>query len=91
VRWKPIAPALANCLVDHAAARSTALATDPLLRYRDGRPLTTTRYDHHWERLGDKLFWITAQGISTHGLHHPSRVEHHHRYGTDADLDVIRA
>jgi len=67
VRWQPITPALANCLVDHAAARGTVLPTDALLRFRNGRPITGRRYDHLWKRLGDDLPWVAAQGISSHG------------------------
>jgi hypothetical protein len=83
VRWQPITPALANCLVDHAAARGAVLPTDPLLRFRDGHPLTSRRYDHLWKRLGDHLPWTAAQGISTHWLRHTTLtwVERHHGYG----------
>lgn len=83
VRWQPVTPALANCLVDHATARSAILPADPLLRYRDGHPLTSRRYDHLWKRLGDRLPWIGAQGISTHWLRHTTLtwVERHFGYG----------
>jgi site-specific recombinase XerD len=83
VRWQPITPAMANCLLDHAAARGTVLPTDPLLRYRDGHPLTSRRYDHLWKRLGERLPWVAAQGISTHWLRHTTLtwVERHHGYG----------
>jgi hypothetical protein len=47
VRGQPITPALANCLANHAAARSAILPTDPLPRYRDGLPTTAER-GHHW-------------------------------------------
>jgi integrase len=83
VRWQPITPALTNCLTDHAAARGAVLPTDPLLRYRDGRPLTSRRYDHLWKRLGERLPWVTTQGISTHWLRHTTLtwVERHFNYG----------
>ncbi|APU21381.1 tyrosine-type recombinase/integrase [Actinoalloteichus sp. GBA129-24] len=83
VRWQPITPALANCLVDHATARGAVLATDPLLRFRDGRPLTSRRYDHLWRRLGERLPWVATQGISTHWLRHTTLtwVERHFGYG----------
>jgi integrase len=64
-RWQPISPPLTNCLLEHAAARGAILPTDPLLRYRNGRPLTTRRYDHLWTRLGQRLPWVAAHGIST--------------------------
>lgn len=82
VRWQPITPNLAACLADHAAARGVALPTDPLLRYRNGRPLTRRRYENLWERLGDRLPWVAAQGISTHWLRHTTLtwIERHHGY-----------
>jgi integrase len=52
VRWQPISPALAASLTDHATARGALLPTDQVLRYRDGRALTSRRYDHLWHRLG---------------------------------------
>ncbi|RJQ84684.1 tyrosine-type recombinase/integrase [Amycolatopsis panacis] len=83
VRWQPVSPALALSLADHAAARGTTLHTDQLLRYHNGRPLTTRRYDHLWYRLGQELPWIAAQGISTHWLRHTTLtwVERHFGYG----------
>ena len=74
---------MANCLVDHAAARGVVLSADRLLRYRDGRPLTSRRYDHLWKRLGERLPWVAAQGISTHWLRHTTLtwVERHFGYG----------
>jgi integrase len=83
VRWQPITPAIANCLVDHAAARAPSLPTNPLLRYHDGHPLTSRRYDHLWKRLGDRLPWVADQGISTHWLRHTTLtwVERHFGYG----------
>lgn len=81
VRWLPITPALANCLVDHATARRAVLPTDPLLRLRDGRPLTTRRYDHLWKRLGEQLPWVAAQRISTHRLCHTTLTWVERRFG----------
>jgi integrase len=83
VRWQPVSPPLAAALADHAACRGTVLRTDRLLRYRDGRPLTSRRYDHLWKRLGQQLPWVAAQGISTHWLRHTSLtwVERHYGYG----------
>jgi len=83
VRWQPISPALAASLTDHAAYRGAVLPTDQLLRYRDGRALTSRRYDHLWTRLGKQLPWVAAQGISTHSLRHTTLtwVERHYGYG----------
>jgi site-specific recombinase XerD len=61
-RWQPVSPSLASCLVEHAAARGA----DQLFRYRNGRPITSRRYDHLWRRLGQQLPWVSAQGVSTH-------------------------
>jgi integrase len=79
VRWQPITPNLAASLVDHAAVRGAVLPTDRILRYRNGRPLTTRGYDTLWKRLP----WIAAQGISTHWLRHTTLtwVERHFGYG----------
>ena len=78
VRWQPISPPLAAALADHAIAPD-----DRLLRYRDGRALTSRRYDHLWKQLGDRLPWLAAQGISTHWLRHTTLnwVERHYGYG----------
>jgi integrase len=54
-----------------------------LLRYRDGRPLTSRRYDHLWKRVGGRLPWVAAQGVSTHWLRHTTLtwVERNFGYG----------
>jgi integrase len=61
----------------------TLQPTDGLLRYRDGRPLTSRRYDHLWRRVGERLPWVAVQGISTHWLRHTTLtwVERHFGYG----------
>ncbi|HWS37639.1 MAG TPA: site-specific integrase, partial [Actinoplanes sp.] len=83
LRWQPITLDLAAHLVDHADHRGAATPTDQLLRYRDGRPLTPRRYDHLWKRIGDRLPWVAAQGISTHWLRHTTLtwVERNFGYG----------
>ena len=40
------------------------------LRYADGRPITSRRYDHLWCRIGRHLPWVATQGISTHWIRH---------------------
>jgi hypothetical protein len=57
-------------LAEHAESRGALLPTDHLLRYHAGRALTSRRYDHLWSRLGQRLLWVAAQGISTHWLRH---------------------
>jgi site-specific recombinase XerD len=83
LRWQPISPALAASLADHAVCRGAILPTDRLLRYRNGRALTSRRYDHLWTRLGQHLPWVATQGISTHWLRHTTLtwVERHYGYG----------
>lgn len=46
LRWQTISLDLAAHLVDHADKRGAVTPADQLLRYRDGRPLTSRRYDH---------------------------------------------
>jgi integrase len=69
VRWQPVSPTLMGYLQQHAEQRG-APATGPLLRYLDGRPITTRRYDHLWVRIGRHLPWAATQQISTHWLRH---------------------
>lgn len=47
VRWQPVSSTLMAHLVRHAAHRG-APRGGQLLRYADGRPITTRRYDHLW-------------------------------------------
>ncbi len=83
LRWQPVTPHLAQRLTEHAQVRGAVAPTDALLRYRDGRALTSRRYDHLWHRLGQQLPWVAAQGISTHWLRHTTLtwVERHFGYG----------
>jgi integrase len=82
-RWQPVSLTLAHALAEHARARGALTAGDSLLRYRDGRPLTSRRYDHLWKRIGTQLPWVATQGISTHWLRHTTLtwVERHFGYG----------
>src|SRR6266581_3727509 len=69
VRWQPVSPALMARLVQHGQDRH-APPDGQLLRYRDGRPITSRRYDHLWQRIGQHLPWVAVQQISTHWLRH---------------------
>ena len=51
VRWQPVSPTLMARLAEHARERH-ALPGGQLLRYADGHPITSRRYDHLWTRLG---------------------------------------
>jgi site-specific recombinase XerD len=86
IRWQPASPTLIAALVAHRDKRGTGKPTEQLLRYRDGRPITSRRYDHLWHRLGTHLPWIAAQNISTHWLRHTTLtwVERHYGYGIAA-------
>ena len=59
VRWQPVSPTLMGCLVQHGQDRR-APADGQLLRYADGRPVTSRRYDHLWTRIGRHLPWVDA-------------------------------
>ena len=82
-RGGALALRLADLDADHAAHRGANAPGDALLRYRDGRALTSRRYDHLWKRLGDQLPWVAIHGVSTHWLRHTTLtwVERHHGYG----------
>jgi integrase len=69
-RWQPISLELATHLLHHAHTRGGRHADDPVLRYHGGRPLTGRRYDQLWARIGRRLPWVAAQGITTHWLRH---------------------
>lgn len=82
VRWQPVSPSLMQALLQHRAERGSGQpTTKPLLRYLDATPLTTRRYDHLWKRVGDRLPWVAAQGISTHWLRHTTLTWVERRYG----------
>jgi integrase len=68
-RWQPVSPTLMAHLQHHAEQRH-APATGQLLRYRTGRPITSRRYDHLWQRVGEHLPWVAAQQVSAHWLRH---------------------
>ncbi|MEU3457251.1 site-specific integrase [Micromonospora sp. NPDC006766] len=83
VRWQPISLDLAEHLHERARVRGAVLPTDRLLRYRDGQPISSRRYDNLWKRIGERLPWVAAQGISTHWLRHTTLtwVERNFGYG----------
>ena len=69
VRWQPVSSTLMARLVQHGQDRH-APAGGQLLRYADGRPITSRRYDHLWARIGRQLPWVRTQQISTHWIRH---------------------
>jgi site-specific recombinase XerD len=68
-RWQPVSPTLMAGLARHAEERHSP-PDERLLRYRNGRQITTRRYDDLWVRIGGELPWVRTQGISTHWLRH---------------------
>jgi integrase/recombinase XerC len=69
VRWQPVSPSLMGRLAGHARERH-APPGGQLLRYANGRPITSRRYDHLWTRLGRQLPWVRTQQISSHWIRH---------------------
>ena len=69
VRWQPVSPTLMARLIQHARDRH-APKDGQLLRYANGRPVTSRRYDHLWTRIGSQLPWVRTQQISTHWIRH---------------------
>jgi integrase len=81
VRWQPVSPTLMGRLAGHGRERH-APPDGQLLRYQDGRPITSRRYDHLWSRLGQHLPWVRTQQISIHWIRHttPTWVERNFGY-----------
>jgi integrase/recombinase XerC len=69
VRWQPVSPTLMGRLIDHGRERH-APPDGQLLRYANGRPITSRRYDHLWTRLGRQLPWVRTQQISMPWIRH---------------------
>ena len=83
IRWQPVSPTLMTHLLAHAERRQSSPG-EPLLRYTNGRPITTRRYDHLWTRLGRHLPWVATQQVSTHWLRYTTLtwVERNFSYAT---------
>jgi len=82
VRWQPVSPTLMGRLVQHGQERH-APRDGQLLRYTNGQPITSRRYDHLWARIGGHLPWVATQQISMHWLRHTTLtwVERNFGYG----------
>ncbi|MGC5033386.1 tyrosine-type recombinase/integrase [Micromonospora sp. DT229] len=70
VRWQPISPTLAQHLLLHVEERGDGDRKGELLRYRNGNPITSRRYDHLFQRLGLHLPWVATQQVTAHWLRH---------------------
>lgn len=82
-RFQPVTPSLMLALQDHVASRGGSEITDRVFRYRDGRPVTTRRYDHLWERIGAHLPWVITHNVSTHWIRHTTLtwVDRNYKFG----------
>jgi integrase len=56
-------------LSHHATSRG-APKGGQLLRYTNGKPITTRRYDHLWIRIGKHVPWVATQQVTAHWLRH---------------------
>jgi len=81
VRWQPVSPTLMRHLIALHEERGHGDPEEQLLRYRNGRPITRRRYDYLWNRIGEHLPWVAAQGISTHWLRHTTLTWVERRFG----------
>ncbi|WP_329408246.1 site-specific integrase [Nocardia vinacea] len=79
-RWQPVTPTLMAGLLHHARERG-ASAAEPLLRYRNGRPIQPRRYDYLWRRLRQHLPVVETHGITTHWLRHTTLTWVERNYG----------
>src|SRR5689334_16671650 len=80
VRWQPVSPTLMACLVQHGQDRH-APADGQLLRYANGRPITSRRYDYLWTRIGRHLPWVRTQQISMHWIRHTTLTSVERNFG----------
>nr|WP_030466861.1 site-specific integrase [Lentzea aerocolonigenes] len=80
-RWQPASPTLIAHLIDHGLVRGSADPRGPLLRYRDGRPLSKRRYDGLWARVRRQHEWAARQLVSTHWLRHTTLTFVERRFG----------
>ena len=69
VRWQPVSPTLMARLTEHGQERH-APPGGQLLRYRNGRPISSRRYDGRWARIGRVLPWVRTQQIGMYWIRH---------------------
>jgi integrase/recombinase XerC len=70
VRWQPVSPTLMSHLLAHGESRGGLAPGQPLLRYANGRSISSRRYDYLWRRLGLHLPWVATQQVSMHWIRH---------------------
>jgi integrase len=70
MRWQPVSPTLMSHLLAHGESRGGLDSGERLLRYTNGRAITSRRYDYLWQRLGSHLPWVATQQVSMHWIRH---------------------
>jgi integrase/recombinase XerC len=70
LRWQPVSPTLMSHLLAHGESRGGLDSGQRLLRYANGHPITSRRYDYLWQRLGSHLPWAATQQVSMHWIRH---------------------
>ena len=70
MRWQPVSPTLMSHLLAHGESRGGLASGQRLLRYANGQPITSRRYDYLWQRLGRHLPWVATQQVSMHWIRH---------------------
>ena len=69
-REQPVSPSLLALLQRHADTRGGSHLDDPVLRTRNGTPITARRYDTIFERARVCLPWAERTPVSAHVLRH---------------------
>ena len=69
-RWQPVSPTLMRALVGHADARGARDPDSPVLRFKNGDPLTKKRHEGLWKRVGGHVDSVRVLGVSMHWLRH---------------------
>jgi integrase/recombinase XerC len=82
MRWQPVSPTLMSHLLAHGESRGGLASGRRLLRYANGQPITSRRYDYLWQRLGRHLPWVATQQVSMHWIRHTvlTWVERHYGF-----------
>ena len=70
MRWQPVSPSLMRALQAQGDMRGDGDLDGQLLRYLNGQPITSRRYDHLFERVGRTEPWVATQQISIHWMRH---------------------
>lgn len=69
-RWQPVSPTLMRGLIAHHEERGSGDPNGQLLRYANGSPITSRRYDYLFGRVQTECPWAKALQVSAHWLRH---------------------